>query len=547
MSGILQKSLFLSAAIGLAFFLWGAPLGTANLIPAESISLASADSSLQDVGTKLVFAKQPPGGAESEPWPGLPSVSVSVQDANGNLDGNYNSVVTLSITSGTGASGAKLTCQNEDENPSTSGMQVSAGNGVVFYFGCSIDKAHPTYTLTASASGLTSAISNTFAITASPTPTPTATPRPATPTPTPTPSPPPAPVTQDVGPSGGSIPVGGGANADGGVTLNVPSGTFSSNVKLTVSVTNSAPIGVKSSGGVLLSKVFDVTTDTGATLNGTVELQVNLTAAELGGRSINSIRGGVIVGNTVEPRPTRVLNAGQGTIGMTIDHFTKFTVVSVLSPGPSLVGPAVDSTLSGLGTTLMWSNPSGSTQYHLQVAPFNGDGPGVNVVRNAETSFVVPAPPDWYGLLPDMLYFWRVRTTTVSTTPTEDDWTSWDSWTFRTPGASSATISPVSPAQGAVVSSLTPSLTWANSNSESFYYEVQVSKDSSFNTDGATATAMVYWVLLHGGVTSPANTYAIPASFPLEAGTSYFWRVRPRIQGDGEPVAWSDGWSFSSP
>ena len=58
---------------------------------------------------------------------------------------------------------------------------------------------------------------------------------------------------------------------------------------------------------------------------------------------------------------------------------------------------------------------------------------------------------------------------------------------------------------------------------------------------------MVYGALVHGGATSPANTYAIPAAFPLEAGASYYWRVRPRIQGDGAPVAWPGPWSFQAP
>lgn len=358
-------------------------------------------------------------------------------------------------------------------------------------------------------------------------------------------------MTQAVGPSGGDIAVGGGANTDGGVTLSVAAGTFSSTVELRVSVSNTSPAGVSSSGAVLLPKTVEVTTDTGQPLNNTIELHINLTAAELGGRDVKTIRGGVIVGNvlnkqTLEIRPTRVLNATEGIFGVTLDHFTKFTLFAITNPGPGLVGPADGATLEGLGTTLSWSNPPDTTQYQLQVAPFNNDGPGVNVIRNAESSFVGPAPPEWYGLLPDMLYFWRVRTTTATTTPAEADWTAWGSWTFRTPRVTSATIDAVSPAQGAVVSSRMPALTWAITNLQSFYYEVQVSKDASFNTNPATATAMVYWVLLHGGVTSPPNSYAIPASFPLEVGTTYYWRVRPRVQGAGTPVAWSATWSFST-
>ena len=58
---------------------------------------------------------------------------------------------------------------------------------------------------------------------------------------------------------------------------------------------------------------------------------------------------------------------------------------------------------------------------------------------------------------------------------------------------------------------------------------------------------MVYGALVHGGATSPANTYTIPAAFPLEHGVSYFWRVRPRVQGDGAPLAWPGPWTFRAP
>ena len=40
---------------------------------------------------------------------------------------------------------------------------------------------------------------------------------------------------------------------------------------------------------------------------------------------------------------------------------------------------------------LTWSLPPGSTQYQLRLTA--ADGPGANVIRNAETSFRLPAPP----------------------------------------------------------------------------------------------------------------------------------------------------------
>jgi len=222
-------------------------------------------------------------------------------------------------------------------------------------------------------------------------------------------------------------------------------------------------------------------------------------------------------------------------------------VITVQSLGSGSAAPPSGTTLNSFGVTLTWTNPPGTTQYHLQVVPFNGDGPGVNVVRNVETSFTVPPPTQWYGLLPDMTYFWRLQSATVPGSATEADWSAWSSWTFRTPKVSNTTLSLVSPPLGSVAASLTPTLTWANSNPEVFYYAIQVSKDATFNTNPATASAMVYQALLHGGVTSPPNSYRVPNQFPLEPGTAYFWRVRPRVQGDAGPLGWSDAWGFGSP
>ena len=209
---------------------------------------------------------------------------------------------------------------------------------------------------------------------------------------------------------------------------------------------------------------------------------------------------------------------------------------------PTLTGPAEGAILTSFGPALTWTNPPGATQYHLQVIPANNDGPGVDVhIGSPAGSFQVPPPPQWYGLLPNMTYTWRGRVSDASSFVDLTD-TSWSLWTerrFRTPTVSSTTISSVSPANDAVVTLATPTLQWANSRSDVFYYEVQLSKDRTFNTDPATATAMVYWELRHGGATTPPNSYTVPAAFPLEANSTYFWRVRPRVQGDGTPVEWS--------
>ncbi len=218
--------------------------------------------------------------------------------------------------------------------------------------------------------------------------------------------------------------------------------------------------------------------------------------------------------------------------------------------GLTLTSPADGATLDTFGPTLAWINPPGVSQYHLQVIPAHNDGPGIDLHRaSAETSFAIAPPPGWYGLLPDMTYTWRLRVSRAATFVGTDhpSWSSWSQATFRTPKASSATLSPVQPAQDVTVPTWVPILQWANSHDDVFYYEMQLSKDSNFNTDPATATASVYGALIHGGVTTPLNSYAVPTNFPLEPATLYFWRVRPRVQGDGTPVDWSSVWSFKTP
>ncbi len=64
--------------------------------------------------------------------------------------------------------------------------------------------------------------------------------------------------------------------------------------------------------------------------------------------------------------------------------------------------------------TLVFDLPAGTTQYHLQVIPFKGDGPGANLIRNAESSFTLQPPTLGVGpyvMLPGLTYTWRLRAT----------------------------------------------------------------------------------------------------------------------------------------
>ena len=233
---------------------------------------------------------------------------------------------------------------------------------------------------------------------------------------------------------------------------------------------------------------------------------------------------------------------------VTIDHLSTFVLLVVTKPGQSLTQPPMGDA-SSMSPLLQWTQPVGTTWFQVQVIPFNNDGIGIDLligdraqVQAAQYQVKAPsfgsADPN-YVLLPDMTYFWRVRTTSVATNPTEADWCGWSVRSFKTPPTSTSTISRVAPEMFGRVSTRTPTLTWTNSNTRVFYYEVQVSKDHTFGPN-----AFLYSEYVHGGVSSPLNSYVIPDAFPLEAGTIYYWRVRPRIQGDGTPLPWSATYVF---
>ncbi len=226
-------------------------------------------------------------------------------------------------------------------------------------------------------------------------------------------------------------------------------------------------------------------------------------------------------------------------------------------PLPPILGsPATGTRLETFATTLRWSYAPTSTikQVQLQVAPFNNDGAAIDLILDANCCtggrFEIPAPPDWYGMLPDMTYTWKMRGS-EATTPIDASNLSWGPWTepgftFRTPKSLSTDVFPLTPPNGTSTNT-TPTLVWKSVNDALFYYEVQVSTDENFDTNPATAKASVYWNLVHGGVTDPPNSYAIPAASPLTSGKTYYWRVRPRIQGDGAPMRWSNSFQVRVP
>ncbi|MBI2017808.1 hypothetical protein HYS92_02050, partial [Candidatus Daviesbacteria bacterium] len=215
---------------------------------------------------------------------------------------------------------------------------------------------------------------------------------------------------------------------------------------------------------------------------------------------------------------------------------------------PTLLKPAPGVTTGGLGVSLEFKPVASTQQFQFQVTPYNNDGPGINLIIGAKETvqkgiFNIPAPElgvGNYTMLPGMSYTWRVRTTSVTGSVGEND-SVWGHWseerTFRTPTPSSETLR--LPTRSSLASLPETPFVWADANKSNFYYEVQVSGDSRFDNNPSTATSFVWWNLVHGGMTNPLNSWRAPN---LEPNTTYYWRVRQRVQGDGTPVNFGPIW-----
>ena len=161
--GTLSGTLSVNASSGVATFadLSIDKSGVGYKLTASSTGLTSAVSGTFNVtagaAVQLGFTQQPGGGTGGVAWTTQPKVAI--QDALGNTVTTSTASVTLAITSGTGTSGAVLTCT---ANPK------AAAAGVVTFTGCKINLAGTGYTLTATAAGLTSTTSNTFDVAVGP-------------------------------------------------------------------------------------------------------------------------------------------------------------------------------------------------------------------------------------------------------------------------------------------------------------------------------------------------------------------------------------------
>ena len=135
-------------------------IGVGYTLVATTSGLTSATSSLFDVADRLAFTTQPAGAAGGTPLTSQPVVAVRAGTGATATHDNA-TVVTLGIKSGSGASGAVLTCSG--------GLSRIAVNGVAPFTGCTIDKTSTVspatpYILVATANGLTSAESTALSV-----------------------------------------------------------------------------------------------------------------------------------------------------------------------------------------------------------------------------------------------------------------------------------------------------------------------------------------------------------------------------------------------
>jgi len=204
--------------------------------------------------------------------------------------------------------------------------------------------------------------------------------------------------------------------------------------------------------------------------------------------------------------------------------------------------------------------PVGTTQHYIKMT--QPDGPGVNLILSPQASFELKAPQlgkGPYVSLPGQTQTWTFCSSSAEVSLAEGD-TRWqetiEAWPdkfftnkcriiqIRMPDADPSLITTFDPQPEAIVATTSPLLRWINADPSIFYNQVQLSKDSTFNTDPQTAVAAVYDVSIHGAETTPLNSWQAPN---LEPGSTYFWRVTPVSQGDAKKWGWSQTWSFTTP
>ena len=158
--GTLSGAATLAAVAGVATFsdLHIDNVGTGYTLTASAAGIPAVSSSAFDIiasaAAKLVFSVQPTATTAGASI--APAIQVGARDASNQPVASFTGAVTVAIASGAGAAGATL----------SGTTTVAAVNGVATFSDLSIDKSAPSYTFTATAGGLQTAVSATFPINA---------------------------------------------------------------------------------------------------------------------------------------------------------------------------------------------------------------------------------------------------------------------------------------------------------------------------------------------------------------------------------------------
>ncbi|RIE06915.1 stalk domain-containing protein [Candidatus Cryosericum terrychapinii] len=204
----------------------------------------------------------------------------------------------------------------------------------------------------------------------------------------------------------------------------------------------------------------------------------------------------------------------------------KFTVAIPAGIGvPALVSPAPKALLPFLNPTLTWQAVPGATRYDVWIDKGTTDSK-VYEVTVMGTTATIPAG----SLEPGVAYWWTV----IAGTP--DGWSkTGDTWNWSIGRTFTINLSAVidvlppmliAPADGAAVTTLTPTLQWTSVQGAT-WYRIYIGK----GTSESSLVQVLNRVL--DPKAGDMQQFTLPAG-TLEAGSTYYWRV---LAGAGEDIA----------
>ncbi len=203
------------------------------------------------------------------------------------------------------------------------------------------------------------------------------------------------------------------------------------------------------------------------------------------------------------------------------------TPTATLLPPPTMNFPSSGNTPPGTRPLFDWANIPDASSYTFQIST-NPTFTALVVNQIISVSAYTPT----IDLPRNTLLYWRVRGNINSIPGT---WSRTRHFFSANPPSVPALVSP---AEGAVVTGLTPTLDWNDSTPAAAYYEVQLSTSASFTT------------MLGRGRGGTTNLSAYTVQTALASGhIRYYWRVRA-VSANGSTTQfsqWSAVRSFYTP